>query len=335
MLHVLHQALPVGAEAVSVEFDLYALGNWTTVCIFDACAGNDLKIIVGGNHIVDLDLFEKGLSANHEGTAHEIKWIRSVVDAQTLHIELIVPSKYFASKDLDVEVDLNVPAGIGVGVDFFRVTTGATNCPGVMSGIILRRSLQEYMKSSKFLPRKYLDRKLFVDIETDECECVCPALPPGPGTGSAAPKVMNLYWGQDEITCAPKGEPVGTVTMTQRLDGQIAFAYKVDPQYDLKETNVYVGEFRLPSNANTGEFLPPDQFPFTGVTGVSDTVLVEPDICDYYVAAHAYVSKDARTQRSQIVGAISLRRPPIPPIGMRRFPISGSHACSNWRKNVW
>ena len=307
---------------------MYALGDWGVCDTAGRCQDNVLKVTVGGQHIVDLELFEKGEGAVPKGTNHGIDWSRHLLAPGILHIEMIVPSNFFDASDLEIEVDLNVgngdadySVGIGVGIDDIRVTTYALDCPTpIPEG---RRNLREYMESPKFVPRKYKSRKLFVDVETDECTCICPALPGGTTGPLMGPRTMNLYYRQDAVTCDPTSESIGTVTMTPKSDGTIEYKYDVDAKYELVETNLYVGPERLPFNEQTGTYYPPEEFPYTGSAGgVTEPIVTDPVSCDFYMSAHAYVSN---TDEPFLIDIVITDFGLFLHTGMRRFPHSGSH----------
>lgn len=296
MMEVTRDDIPEKADTVSVEFDVYKLGNWSVCDDGTSCSNNDLQVIIGGNKIVDLELFEKGSLVTTSGKSQKIHWTQSHETSATMHIDLLVPSDYFHNKDLEVELYLTLGSSpdratpdtnvdIAVGIDEVRVTTFAQGCDNVPER---RRNLQEFMASPHFVPRKYKSRNLFVLVETDECKCKCPTLP-GETDTSATKAVMGLYHSRDTTTCKPSGDRLGTMTMSPKVDGTIEFVYNVNDEFEVKEANLHVGKERLPYDVSG--FLPPDEYPYTvSASGTSATIIVDPIVCDIYVAAHARVS---------------------------------------------
>lgn len=316
MLSLTHNNLPADADAVMFEFDVYLMGTGWAKCAESACTSK-LKATFGDD-TVNLSIFDNIEKPEAEKSAFGISWSRTKTTDTMVHIEIIAGSKYFdggvLSYVIKAELDESIE-DVYFGIDEFRVTTFRDNeeeyCPAppVELAVIgdfepievydepvrMRRNLREFFASPHYMPRKYVEksRKLFFEVDTDTCTCVCPIIPDGP----TKPTTMPLYFKTENESCTPESGQIGTVTMTPMQDGTIEFKYDVDPKYDLQGANIYVGETRLPVNELTGEFLLPDEFPYADdvVTGQSATYTVDPTVCDFYAAIHAKVCGDFPT----------------------------------------
>lgn len=232
----------------------------------------------------DKDYIEGNRQEYFEGFKNGVAWSRKALTEPVLdlgfsasrgkdqihEVTVKIPQSFYEDGSLKLEFEVDMSASMGNewgGVEDLKLTAvGQAMCR----------------------PLEMRSRRL---QETDSCSCVCPALPgvsPSGTNDPAAPKVMDLYYSADEITCDPAGEKVGTVTMQVTTDGSVTFNYNVDQKYTLKETSVYVGEDRLPSGVNG--YLTEDEFPSTmTASGQTASVTVDPLGCDYYAAAHAKV----------------------------------------------
>lgn len=148
-------------------------------------------------------------------------------------------------------------------------------------------------------------------VDADECTCICPALFETTSTnpeGPSAPVVMKLYATSDDGECDPQAPVVGTVTMITEWDGSVSVSYNVEDGYALLETNVHVGEERLPVGA-AGEFLPASEFPYSG--SLATSYKIDPLVCDFYLAAHAKVCGDFPTPPSPAPSAGPTNHPTV------------------------
>lgn len=278
--------IPEKADVTDLEFMVYRLGDWSFCAPGEKCNDNELKIKIDGKEIAKVDTFTSG-NPTPSGEEKGISWNRVEVGDGILKIQIHIP---YHKKELKIELEADVGSdmeNIGVGIDDVRAVAFSKECAQKLN----RRRLVTFLDSYRPALDDQLSRRLVAGAESDECQCLCPALPgesPAPES-SSAPVVMALHYSSHWITCNPQGLQVGTVTMTQQADGMVRFDYSVDSSYQLQEVSIHVGAERLPWDSQ-GNFLPEDNFPYVeGASGTTATVIVDPLVCDYYAAVHAQI----------------------------------------------
>jgi len=327
-LEIWHYGFPTLADALVVEFDLYALqvtvdestdathlqeGDWSACSSTEGknCNGHKFTITVGGKKVANLDTFEKGPNdAITEGKKNGIEWTRHFVTENIIHVELLVPHQYFIEdeynrggygKDMQLKLKLNgiKREDIALGMDDLRITTFAANCPGFgLDGTIddidtehrtrgrrkLRTFMQNMERPQSLAEGAYPRELIALDINSDDCTCLCPTGPSAAPSGLFEPRKMKLYADADD-ECEPKGPEVGTVTMTLTTDSMVNFEYNINQEYEVDGTGVYVGQTRAD--------MKPHDFPYgSDLAATTGNVVADLLDCHYYAAAWVRVCGD-------------------------------------------
>jgi von Willebrand factor type D domain len=314
--------VPGVADRLTIEFLYYALADFATLCpkYPTVCAPNYLSVALGipndtsgvATKSFRLDMFGTP-NLPMSGYVSGIKWRRNALTTQVHRVEIQIPKKYFHS-----EFSFAIIANFGhtlfaVGIDDFKLTAHANKCkdmnlfvyknsarrlggygarftsndPVLMSDDTIKHALLRHLQEEQ--------QTIILDVESDECACVCPALTTGEtGSNSTAPRVMNLYIGHTGDDCAPAGARIGTVTMSVNWNGTATVTYAVDAGYTISQISIYAGGESLPGLGDQ-KILPVAEFPVTDsprVGTVTGSYVVDLITCDYYLAAYAKVCGD-------------------------------------------
>jgi len=128
--------------------------------------------------------------------------------------------------------------------------------------------------------RQLRSRKLPELADEETCNCICP-----PEGDAPSPVIMDLHMEATDY-CQPKGEKIGTVSLSPNADGTATVTYETVGDYALQETHLYIG----------GEVVPlvaPELFAYSDEEGflspTTKTYTVDMSSCDFYIAAEATV----------------------------------------------
>jgi len=286
---------PAKTDIIHFTFLAFKLGDWVGKCENDKCATSKITVRVGNTDVeISLDTFAQEHGGDStDGIVGGILWNRYVVTPGIIKIELNVPEDKFADGAAGFHLTLSgTPNGVGVGFDDARAIAYNNKCVEVPTA---RRQLLDKAAAAQSLAVSGETwRRDLTNAAADDCTCVCPALLADSNpTGVAAPVIMNLY--ADYQSCTPEAPIVGTLTMTTQSDGRVTVVYDIYDDFNLMETNVYVGGQRLPGDNSADLFLSASDFPYLSdsypniQTTYEDIQLFD---CHFYVAAHAKICGD-------------------------------------------